>query len=248
MRPRGEKQGLVESRVMINYKVELSVLRQRLPRPFRPRSVSGYGMAGFDLFRLAPTGLWRRKPSLLAVHRIEAEADFEGSRLAGAYVLRCDVPPGLRSRAFRAFFPHVMHTARLHWEETEAGQHLLRIGREQEPWIQVRAHEGKRFPFDSVMGELETASNFFAKSQVWFAPRYSHTLFEQRRWAFSPWEVQPLLIDGLEAPYFRKIMRFPKGAYFFDHALLLKNLHYQVTPPVELIAPRPMRLLFGDHS
>jgi hypothetical protein len=241
-----EKQGYIESRIMVNYKVELSVLRQRLPLPFRPRSIRGYGIAGFDLFRLAPVSRWQRRPSLLAVHRIEAEAHFENHRVAGPYVLRCDVPPGLRRRAFGSFFPNVMHTARLHWDQPSQGQHHLRMGRRQEPWIDVQAHQGDHFPFDSVMETLDTASKFFAEGQAWFAPRYSLTLFEQRRWAFSPWQVQPLLIDRLDASYFRRIMRFPQGAYFFDHALIQHDLTYQVTPPVELIAPRPVRLLFRD--
>jgi len=231
---------------MVNYKVELSVLRQRLPAPFHPRRVDGYGMVGFDLFRLANTSRWRRKSSLLAIHRIEAEAAFGGSRLPGSYVLRCDVPPGLRSRSFGSFFPNVMHTARLSWDEPEPQHHELRMGRRPRPWIEVKGHQATRFPTDSVMGDLEVASDFYARSQAWFAPRFGLTLFEQRRWVFSPWQVEPLLIDSLEAPYFRSIMRLPQGSYFFDHALILRNLQYEVTAPVELIAPRPVRLLFDN--
>jgi len=96
------------------------------------------------------------------------------------------------------------------------------------------------------MERLDIASRYFQVSQSWFAPRYGQTLFEQRRWDFEPWRAQPLLIDALDAPQFQAIMDFPRGASYFDHALILHNLNYRYDPPVELIAPRPIRLLFDE--
>lgn len=246
MRAQREQQGQIDSRVLVNYRVELSVLRERLPAPFRPRSLHGYGVAGLDVFRLAARSRWSRRGDLLAVHRIEAVAQFGGQRIPGTYVLRCDVPPGLYVHPFGRFFPNVMHTARLQWDTPEPDRYRLRMGRRNRPWLEVQAHAGQRFPFDSMMEDLETASAFFGASEAWFAPRFGLTLFEQRRWAFSPWQVHPMLIERLDAPFFRRVMRFPKGSYFFDHALIQHDLRYRLTAPVELIAPRPVRRLFRD--
>lgn len=74
--------------------------------------------------------------------------------------------------------------------------------------------------------------------QAWFAPRYGNTLFEQRRWETSKDQGHPMLVDGLDAPHFARIMGFPDGSYFFDHALIFDQLSYRFTAPIELIAPR----------
>lgn len=233
--------GHLVRRIMINYRVELSVIRERLPTPFQPRVIGGYGVAGLDWCWLVPKSRWRRKASLMLCHRIEAMVPHDNRQRVGAYVLRCDVAPTIGSTSLRTIFPAVTHRTPLSWEVTEDGVHHLRMGRRQHPQIQIRAQESHRFPFDTIMSELDLASAFFERGKAWFAPKYGRTLFAQRNWVFDQWHVHPLRIDRLEAPYFRRVMRLPKRACFFDHALLMSASDYSLIPAGEFITPRPMR-------
>src|SRR5262245_5166815 len=44
--------GIIERRILVNYRVDPAVLAKLLPAPFRPKLVRGHGMAGICLIRL----------------------------------------------------------------------------------------------------------------------------------------------------------------------------------------------------
>ena len=44
--------GLIDRRILLNYRIEPSILAAILPPPFRPQLVAGQGLAGICLIRL----------------------------------------------------------------------------------------------------------------------------------------------------------------------------------------------------
>ena len=44
--------GIIDRRILVNYRVDPKVLEKILPAPFRPKLVNGAGMAGVCLIRL----------------------------------------------------------------------------------------------------------------------------------------------------------------------------------------------------
>ncbi len=44
--------GVIDRRILVNYRVDPEVLARMLPAPFRPKLVNGTGMAGVCLIRL----------------------------------------------------------------------------------------------------------------------------------------------------------------------------------------------------
>ena len=44
--------GVIDRRILVNYRVDAAVLARLLPAPFRPKLVNGAGMAGVCLIRL----------------------------------------------------------------------------------------------------------------------------------------------------------------------------------------------------
>src|SRR5439155_782844 len=44
--------GVIDRRILVNYRVDPDVLARILPQPFRPKLVNGMGMAGVCLIRL----------------------------------------------------------------------------------------------------------------------------------------------------------------------------------------------------
>ena len=73
--------GLIERRILLNYRVDADVLARLLPSPFEPQLVDGCGVAGVCLIRLrgvrpALTNLGRWKPRWLGSYYGErAQAD-----------------------------------------------------------------------------------------------------------------------------------------------------------------------------
>jgi hypothetical protein len=67
--------GLIERRLLVNYRVDAGVLQRQLPPPFRVDAVGGAGVAGICLIRLAQERVpgvprWLGLRSENAAHRI----------------------------------------------------------------------------------------------------------------------------------------------------------------------------------
>jgi len=83
-------EGIIERRLLVNYRVAPGALAGILPAPFRPKLVGGYAIAGICLIRLAsvrprglPAGLGLRSEN--AAHRIAVEWDADGRSHDGVF-------------------------------------------------------------------------------------------------------------------------------------------------------------------
>src|SRR5690349_6638726 len=105
-------QGVIDRRILVNYRVDPQVLAKILPPPFRPQVIHDSAMAGICLIRLRnvrPRGFpaWLGIGSENAAHRVAVEWD-EGSQLrTGVYVLRRDTSSRLNILAGGRAFPGV---------------------------------------------------------------------------------------------------------------------------------------------
>ncbi len=75
--------GIIDRRILVNFRVDAVVLARLVPSPFRPKLVNGAGMAGVCLIRLKDIRP-RFVPSILgissenAAHRIAVAWDQDG--------------------------------------------------------------------------------------------------------------------------------------------------------------------------
>lgn len=79
--------GVIDRRILVNYRVEPGVLNGLLPAPFRPKLVHGAGMAGICLIRLRqvrPAFLpaWLGISSENAAHRAAVEWTEDGRSIS----------------------------------------------------------------------------------------------------------------------------------------------------------------------
>ena len=96
-------EGIIERRLLVNYRIAPGALAGLLPAPFRPKLVGGYAIAGICLIRLAsvrprglPAGLGLRSEN--AAHRIVVEWDADGRSHDGVYIPRRDSDSVCRRR------------------------------------------------------------------------------------------------------------------------------------------------------
>ena len=87
--------GVIDRRMLLNFRVRPEAIARLLPVPFQPRLVQGYAMAGVCLIRLkqirprflpAPLGI----SSENAAHRIAVEWEQDGKLHQGVYIPRRD--------------------------------------------------------------------------------------------------------------------------------------------------------------
>src|SRR6266508_3393522 len=80
--------GVIDRRILVNFRCDASVLASLVPPPFRLKLVRGFGMAGICLIRLQRVGP-RWLPGAFglasenAAHRIAVEWDEAGDRREG---------------------------------------------------------------------------------------------------------------------------------------------------------------------
>ena len=94
--------GLIDRRILVNFRVNPDVLARVLPAPFRPKLVNGAGMAGVCLIRLKHIRP-RFLPSFLgissenAAHRIAVEWGDAGETKEGVFIPRRDTSSRLNT-------------------------------------------------------------------------------------------------------------------------------------------------------
>ena len=88
-------EGIIERRLLVNYRVAPGALAGIIAAPFRPKFVGGYAIAGICLIRRAnvrprglPAALGLRSEN--AAHRIAVEWDADGRSHEGVYIPRRD--------------------------------------------------------------------------------------------------------------------------------------------------------------
>jgi hypothetical protein len=166
--------GVIDRRILVNYRVDAAVLARTLPAPFRPTVVNGAGMAGVCLIRL--TGIRPRfLPPLVgfssenAAHRIAVEWDDDGITKEGVFVPRRDTSSRLNTLAGGRLFPGVHHHAAFRVREHEDRYRIEVNSDDRHTRLLVEGHVAPELPPTSVFGSLKGASDFFERRSLGYS-------------------------------------------------------------------------------
>ena len=108
--------GVIDRRILVNYRVDPTIVAPMLPPPFRPKLFRGVGLVGICLIRLKqlrPAFLpaWIGISSENAAHRTAVEWDENGTTREGVYVRRRDTNSWLNTLTGGRLFPGFHHHA-----------------------------------------------------------------------------------------------------------------------------------------
>ena len=157
--------GLIDRRILINYRCDPAALAAFLPHPFRPKVINGWGMTGICLIRLKavrPKGL----PAFLGItsengaHRIAVEWEEGGQLQSGVYIPRRDTNSRLNALAGGRVFPGIHHLTRFNVTE-KAGNYAISFAGDDGTSLAIHAAKTTQWPDGSVFHNLESASCFF---------------------------------------------------------------------------------------
>lgn len=223
--------GVIDRRVLVNFRIDAAALDDVLPAPFEPRTVEGYAIGGICLLRLKqvrPTGL----PAAIGVHsenaahRIGVHWDDDGeARRDGVFVPRRDTNSRLTALvADRSFGNH--HHSDFIVEEGDGRYDVSVRSRDDDVSMHVRASVAEDLPETSVFDSVEAASEYHRRGATGYSPSPDGSRFEGIELDTYEWSVTPLDVESVGASYFESD-RFPADAVTFDNALLMENIDHE---------------------
>jgi hypothetical protein len=162
-----EIKGIIERRMLVNFRTSPAVAQAVLPAPFRPQLHRGYAIVGICLIRLGrmrPAGA----PSVFglssenAAHRIAVEwTDEQGELRQGVYVPRRDTNSWINSTVGGRLFPGQQHRADFQVTDASGRIDFSMLSRDGAVSIRLRAAEHDAFPPKSCFRSLDESSRYF---------------------------------------------------------------------------------------
>jgi len=224
--------GVIDRRMLVNFRCEPAMLARLVPAPFRPKVVRGWGMAGICLIRLKEL-----RPRLLftpfgfssenAAHRIAVEWDEDDARHEGVFIRRRDTSSKLNRLAGGRLFPGVHHLARFEVWESPNRFKLEMHDEDNKTRIRVAARVADEWPAGSVFQTVEEASAFFAAGSLGWSVGHRPSQFDGLELHSFDWHVEPLVIERVESSFFDNKSIFPPGSVEFDSALLMRGIQHE---------------------
>jgi hypothetical protein len=224
--------GLIDRRILVNYRVDPEVLARMLPTPFQPKLVDGAGMAGVCLIRLK-----RIRPKFIpgflgissenTAHRISVEWGLDGRRREGVFIPRRDTSSRLNSLAGGRVFPGEHHHARFQVNEQDGRYQIIVNSDDCRTHLVVAGHASAEWPKSSVFASLEEASRFFERGSLGYSTRSAPGSFDGLELRAYDWQAQTLAVERLESSFFEDLDLFPPGSARFDCALLMRGIEHE---------------------
>lgn len=218
--------GVIDRRILINYRVKPEALQALLPEPFAPHVTHGWGMAGICLIRLKqlrPAGM----PAMIgltsenAAHRIAVEWLEEGERRVGVYIPRRDTSSRLNTWAGGRIFPGAHRRAHFQVQENEARFDISMRSDDGEASLHFRGALAQAMPPGSMFGSVADAGAFFEQGSLGYSPSLLQSEYESLELRTEQWRLQPLAMHETRSSYFDDPQRFPPCSVEFDCALIM---------------------------
>jgi len=224
--------GLIDRRVLVNFRVDPDVLSRVCPPPFRPQIVGGFGVAGICLIRLKnirPKFLpgWLGISSENAAHRIAVQWDTDGGTQTGVYIPRRDTSSMLNTLAGGRVFPGVHNRARFQVRETESEYYIAMDSVDGSASVVVDGQTTDRLPKESLFETVADCSRFFEEGSLGYSPANSEDNFDGLELRTKNWHVQALSVTNVRSSFFDDQDAFPKGSIAFDNALLMLGIDHE---------------------
>lgn len=224
--------GMIDRRVLVNYRIDPECLATILPPPFEPQLVDGYGIAGICLIRLKqirPLGC----PAFLgfasenAAHRIAVSWPGANGPRTGVFVPRRDTSSRLNVWLGNRIFPSSQHLANFDVQETDTEYSITLRSVDGRARLHVDASIATDLPDDSVFPSMAAASEFFRCGCVGYSPCRDSAAFDGIELRTDHWHMEPLAVRQVQSSFFADRQTFPAGSVALDNALLMRAIDHQ---------------------
>jgi hypothetical protein len=234
--------GVIERRILVNYRVDAAVLSGFLPPPFRPKLIRGSGIAGICLIRLRdirPTcvpgscGL----SSENAAHRVAVQWEEVSEVREGVYVPRRDTNARWAVLGGGRVSPGAHHLADFHCRETADRLEVCVQSDDGATAVAVSGRVASSLPAGSLFGSLAEASRFFEGGSVGYSATALPSRFDGLELRCHNWSMTPLDVEEVQSSFFEDASLFPQGSVEFDCALLMRDIQHEWHSKEDLCCP-----------
>jgi hypothetical protein len=244
--------GVVERRLLVNYRADPEAIARLVPAPLRPQQVNGWAVAGLCLIRLGRLRP-RHVPGVLglrsenAAHRIAVEWDTPGGLATGVYIPRRDSGSLVNAVLGGRLFPGQHHRARFDTHETSRDLRVGFASTNGATSAQVNVRTADRWTGSRLFADLDEASAFFRRGRAGYSATSDGRCLDGLELRSSAWRVEPVEILTAESTFFDDTTRFPAGSIALDCALLMRNLPVTWEPlsPMPVLGVAPNAHLVG---
>ncbi|MFK7985695.1 MAG: DUF2071 domain-containing protein [Sandaracinaceae bacterium] len=224
--------GVIERRILANFRVDPVVMAKALPPPFRPKTVRGFSVGGICLIRLrAVRPRWSPVPFGLssenAAHRIAVEWDEGAVVREGVFVPRRDTSSWANAVVGGRLFPGVQHHARFAVDERGDDYSVSMVSQDDATHVSFVGSRTDRLPRESVFESIAEVSAFFEQGSLGYSCTRTDGRFDGLELRTKTWSVAPLTAHEVTSSYFEDERSFPAGSVAFDNALLMRDIDHE---------------------
>lgn len=245
--------GVIDWRILANWRVDPLALQPYLPQGFKPRLVDGHAIAGICIIALQHARpRWMPRftgfASINAAHRVAVVWDRDdGSEAQGVMVLRRDTSSRITAWTGGRVFPTFHNLSRFQFERRDANTENDAITfslstRDGAGNVSLKGHVAERTPATSVFADLDETSAFFEQDKLGLSPLRAGNearalcdcsslegielrIDDWQASAFEVTEIASSIFGGEERD--QSELWIPPSACEFDHALLMRNIPHE---------------------
>jgi hypothetical protein len=224
--------GLIDRRILVNYRVEPDVVKSLLPSYLEPLVINGYASAAICLLRLKNIGM-KYSPSFLritsenAAHRFLVKYTKGNEEGTAVFIPRRDTDSILNVVLAGKMFSWPHYSASFLVKEANGNYCVKMQSKDHHSMVQVEAQLSDTFPSKSMFDSLDHASDCFHGCAVGISPSAQVSKVKTIKLKTKTWYVKPLHISFLKSSYFENKSLFPEGSIEFDNGILMEGIEHE---------------------
>jgi hypothetical protein len=235
-------EGVIERRLLVNYRVDPDVAAHLLPAPFRPQLVNEQAVAGICLLRLGamrPEGFprWTGLRSESAAHRVAVEWDTADGLATGVYIPRRDSASLTNRLLGGRVYPGEHHGARFDVDESSTELRVAFTAHDGSAEVAVSARLTDNLEGSRLFGDLAAASRFFEQGSAGYSATRDVHRFDGLGLRTTAWHIEPAIIEHVTSSFFDDPVLFPPGSATLDGALVMRDVPVRWQPLDPIYSP-----------
>jgi hypothetical protein len=224
--------GIIDRRVLLNYRIDPAVVRRLLPQPFRPKLFESYAVGGVCMIRfkqLRPrfTPAWLGLGSENAAHRFAVEWDQEGEPREGVFIPRRDTASWFNRTFGGKVFPGIFQGSRFETRDTDSTVAVRIVRSDGGTELDFAGRVDSRLPATSMFPTLDAASDFFLRGSTGYSATREDGHYHGMELHSLEWKITPMAVDEARSCFFDDRKRFPAGSIELDCALLMRGIDHE---------------------
>jgi uncharacterized protein YqjF (DUF2071 family) len=222
-------QGVIERRLLLNYRVDPDLAATLVPAPFTPQLVHGHAVAGICLIRLShmrPAGLPAAvgRASDNAAYRVAVEWDDADGTHTGVYVPGRYSGSALNVAAGGRLFPGVQRRADFRVTETDESIAVAFAARDGSDQIDVAVAITPQLTGSELFADTDEASAFFRSGGAGLSPTRDAAALDHLELHTDAWSIEAARVEHARSSWFDDATAFPPGTIALDSALVMRQV------------------------